>query len=232
MKICALAIICSSVLLTGCSDDSPTTVTNSPAAIPPVTLNSYQVTLQNLTAGQSFSAPVLLLHSIKSPVFEEGSPSSIGLEDLAETGSTQRLLQELSNAKLQNVFADTSSIRPMQSRSYTLIQQQASERFLSVATMLGRTNDAFTGSDTLNLADLRTGQTMTVDMPAWDAGTEANTERAETLGSSGFNPTRDDQVNAVTIHAGVLSNVEDPASALAPLQRFDNPVLRIRITRQ
>ena len=58
--------------------------------------------------------------------------------------------------------------------TYT-IESEGRSRFLSVATMLICTNDGFTGVSRLPLP-VRTGEAISIYAPAYDAGTEINTE--------------------------------------------------------
>jgi len=51
-------------------------------------------------------------------------------------------------------------------------------------------------------------------------------------GGEGFNVTRDDLVDRVTVHAGVVTRDDGlSTSALDVSHRFDNPVARIVVTR-
>jgi hypothetical protein len=74
-------------------------------------------------------------------------------------------------------------------------------------------------------------------LPAWDAGTEANSEASGTIpgpadGGEGYNATRDDLVNFVAIHRGVISADDGlNSSILDESHRFDNPVARVMIER-
>ena len=102
--------------------------------------------------------------------------------------------------------------------------------------MLGNTNDAFTGINSWSLANLEVGATYTTVSPAYDAGTEANTESAATVpgpaaNGEGFSPSRDD-TGFISMHPGVVSSDDGlSTSALTVEHKFDNPVIRIQITR-
>ncbi len=63
--------------------------------------------------------------------------------------------------------------------------------------MLVNTNDAFTGMTAINISDLAIGDNITMLAVAYDAGTEGNSEVAETIpgsagGGEGFNAARND----------------------------------------
>lgn len=144
----------------------------------------YRITVTNMTAGQPFSPPVLVLHGEGYHAFEEGKGAGVGLEMIAESGNNAEFAAD-ARARGLTVTADGATpILPGQSRSYTVQAASMQETRLSMAAMLGKTNDGFTGVDNL-LLDLQPGEQRTLDLPAWDAGTEADTETAATLGALG-----------------------------------------------
>ena len=110
------------------------------------------------------------------------------------------------------------------------------EGYISVASMLVNTNDAFVGESGLSLKSLAVGDTFTMNMNVWDSGTELNDELAETIpgpagGGEGFNSDRND-TDVVSFHSGVISQDDGLAtSALSGNHRFLNPGARITITR-
>jgi hypothetical protein len=73
-------------------------------------------------------------------------------------------------------------------------------------------------------------------LPVYDAGTEANDEEAANVpdpaaGGEGFNASRND-VDWVRIHPGVISSEDGlTGSALIGSHRFDNPVIKLTLTR-
>ena len=107
---------------------------------------------------------------------------------------------------------------------------------LTVVTMLVNTNDAFGGLNGQSLDQLAVGQSAIFMAPAYDAGTEANSESAATVpgpaaGGEGFNAVRDD-MDFVRIHPGVISDQDGLAgSALSGDHRWDNPVFKLVVTR-
>lgn len=230
-RLIRVACCAGGLLLAACHDnkhDDMGTTTPSTATA------TYRVTLTNITAGQPFSPPVLVLHGTGYHLFEEGKGASVGLEMLAEAGRNSDLAADAVSRGLTVTTDSSGVLLPGKSRSLQLSSSKSAETRLSLASMLGKTNDGFTGADSLDLSNLQVGGRLDLDLPAWDAGTELNSERMETLGAlggEGFNPMRDDRAGVVTIHAGVRSNREDSNSALSELQRFDNPVLHLTIER-
>lgn len=108
---------------------------------------------------------------------------------------------------------------------------------LSVVAMLLPTNDGFLALNSLTVPTLP--GTYTYNLNAYDAGTEANTESADTVPgpaasglAEGFNADRDDVRNAVYVHPGVVTQDDGlTTSTLSGSQRWDNPMARVDIER-
>jgi len=108
---------------------------------------------------------------------------------------------------------------------------------LSVVAMLLPTNDGFLALNSLTVPTLP--GTYTYNLNAYDAGTEANTESADTVPgpaasglAEGFNADRDDVRNAVYVHPGVVTQDDGlNTSTLGGNQRWDNPIARVQIER-
>ncbi len=198
---------------------------------------SYEVTVTNLTEAQPLSPPGLVLHRDGYTPWQIGSSASDGLEKLAEGGDPTPLLTEAKfNPRVRATRADTAPILPGTSSSIIIEGNRHPTVELSLATMLVNTNDGFTGLAAQSLTNLGLHESVTYEVPAYDAGTEANSESAATVpgpaaGGEGFNSVRDDR-NSVGGHPGVVSAGDGLGdSALDVSHRFDNPVARIRITR-
>ena len=56
---------------------------------------AYQVTITNITKGQSFTPTIVAVHDQSVSVFQTGSQASLPLEILAEAGSTGALMDDL-----------------------------------------------------------------------------------------------------------------------------------------
>ncbi|WP_102798653.1 spondin domain-containing protein [Bowmanella denitrificans] len=219
--------------LSGCFDgnDNNTAMTPMPQPEPEPLMVSYEVTVDNLTQGQPLSPITLILHS-EGTLWEIGQPASVALEKVAESGDNADLLA------LDMAMASASGeglTMPGNAQTITINIEDVTNAYLSVAAMLGKSNDAFTGLNAQGLAGLMVGESWTLFTNAYDAGTEANTENMASIGAAGgegFSEVRDDARNMVTMHPGIVSMDDGLAtSALTQEQRFDNPVARIRITR-
>lgn len=133
------------------------------------------VNITNLTQGMHFTPRLLIAHTGAVDLFEPGTAASEGLRNIAEGGDTGLLAGDL-DAR----FADDQTnqtfgglVNPATtSPNYTF--ETNDHPFLSLATMLIPTNDAFAGLDRWTIPT--EPGTYTVTLNAYDAGTEANDE--------------------------------------------------------
>ena len=104
----------------------------------------YEVTITNLTKGQSFTPQLVVAHDDTVVVFESGTAASPALESLAETGSTAGLTDDLlaHGYGVNDVHTIGGLIGPGQSATTTL-EASPQHRLLSIAAMLIPTNDTF-----------------------------------------------------------------------------------------
>jgi hypothetical protein len=204
----------------------------------------FEITFTNLTAGQPMTPLALIAHDATYQSFVPGKPASIALEKLAESGDNGMLLSEAkaSTIHVWQASSGAGMVMPGKSETQVLdipIAQIASAR-LSVLSMLANTNDAFAASNSTAIGVLPIGQSLSVDLPVYDAGTEANIETADSMPGpasagglrEGFNPVRDDSGNQIGIHSGVLTRDDGlPGSVLTQMHRWDNPAARLFVRR-
>jgi Spondin_N len=143
-------------------------------------VDTYRVTLQNLTAGQPFSPPVAATHRRSLRMFRVGGFASDELAAIAQGGNqipmfnlfngSPRVTQTvdigmpvMTKGKVVGSFTDTVTFE---------ISARESDR-LSLATMLICTNDGFLGLDSVRLPD---DESKTFMLNGYDAGRENNTE--------------------------------------------------------
>lgn len=216
---------------------------------------AYSVSVTNLTHGQPMAPSAIIVHEPGYNLFMAGQPSTLGLENLAEGGSPAMLIGEAQNdlAFLDAVNSDGINGPGGTTDIITVLvpELDMDNVKLSLATMLVDTNDAFAGVNAKDISNMAIGETRVFIAPVWDAGTEANTETAATMpgpaasaeggggAAAGFDAARDDLIDAVRIHAGVLTkeNATDPSleglstSILDQSDKFDNPGAKIVVTR-
>jgi Spondin_N len=202
----------------------------------------YAVTVTNLTAGQRFSRIGYVIHKDGYKAFSLGMPATLGLEKLAEDGDATDFIAEANtNVNMFNCGKGVADILAGKSETVTVtadVPESAwGEVSLTLMTMPVNTNDALTGLNAMNISALTVGQSMTIDTLTYDAGTEKNTETATTVpgpagNGQGFNAARDDVNDMVTGHAGVVTKDDGlTTSVLTDVNRWDNPIARITITR-
>ena len=162
-----------------------------PAAIVSVSVSesggTYTVTLENISGSGPLLTPISpvfhAVHGDSYGAFTAGETASAGLESLAEDGDPSVLVTEAATAGADAESAGSSPIGPGESISFTATPTSTNSR-LSLAAMVGQTNDAFiaTPPDGISLLDESEDPRRAADVEAelgarletWDAGTEAN----------------------------------------------------------
>lgn len=145
---------------------------------------SYRVWVFNLASGQPLTPPVVVLHNDKTSIVEPGQPASAELQQLAENGNNEPLVEALNADK--NVFGVATGTAPILSGgapgaaefpSYAVIDVDSSGKAdrISVASMLICSNDGFSKLSAKKLPK-KVGQQVVYVTDAYDAGTEINTE--------------------------------------------------------
>ncbi|WP_298774596.1 spondin domain-containing protein [uncultured Shewanella sp.] len=234
-SILIFSIILASLGLSACSDNDDTDSIISPNPEDKLTNNiqQYNVTVTNLTAAQPMSPLTLVIHEANTQLWQQGQPSSLAIEKIAESGDNSDLL---ALASIKDNMTSKNILLPGESDTLTLTLADTNAQTISLVTMLVNTNDAFTGFSDITLKHLSLNETMEWQTVVYDAGTEANSEEKGTIpgpvdNGEGFNITRDD-LNRVHLHSGVIS-LDDGLvdSVLSAYHRFDNPSLNIKIQR-
>lgn len=200
------------------------------------------VVITNLTGGQPLSPTAIVLHKPSFKAFSVGMPASVELERIAEGGNSEAFLAQATTnqATFTSGKAD-AGIPPGMTATVmletTLMDVDKAQLRLTALSMLGNTNDGFTGLNSVDISKLAVGESMTIDTISYDAGTEKNTESAATVpgpaaGGEGFNSMRDDWPSTVAMHSGIISKDDNlSTSALTSINRWDNPVAKITVTR-
>jgi hypothetical protein len=191
---------------------------------------TYEVTITNLTYDQIISPPVVVLHDGRFRLFAAGQPAGPELAPLAEDGATGPLVGLLGVSDGVAGYAVASGgILPGGSITVE-VSGSASARRISAVGMLVSTNDAFFGVAGAAVPNGRSGVTL-VDAPAYDAGSEANTESCVHIpgppcGSGGVRVT-DGAEGFVHVHRGVHGNGDLDAAG----KDWRNPAARVTVRR-
>jgi hypothetical protein len=200
----------------------------------------YEVTITNLSSGQLLSPPVIATHARDFSLFEIGAKASEGVWTVAEQGNPNVLAEQLrASPEVDTVSVADGPVHRVGGSgpaSMTVrVESHGADR-LSVAMMLGCTNDGFTGLSAVPLS--RSMLPATYYVGGYDAGTEMNTQvwtdmpdGCNALGPAGHPA---DGMNArvltdepISMHPGIVVGQGD----LTEAHRFDEPVVRITVQR-
>jgi hypothetical protein len=149
------------------------------------TARRYRVTVANLTPYQPFRPPAVALHRPSVEVFAVGDPASTPVQEIAENGNLQPLLDVIGSTNaIRGAAVGDGPLVPASDAGDTGFPYvaepeagaDASARYLSVISMLVATNDGFVGLYYVPLPEEVNGST-TYFARGYDAGTEVNTEQ-------------------------------------------------------
>jgi hypothetical protein len=199
---------------------------------------SFEVTVTNLTRGQTFTPVLVASHREGVTLFTLGEPASSQLATLAEEGNTGPLAALLAADPAVRDVADSGSppggfVGPGQSKT-VVVRTGGGFDHISVAAMLIPTNDAFIAVN--GLPGPRGNQEIALFSPAYDSGSERNDELcasipgpffAECGGPGGGASPVGGEEGYVHIHAGIHGIGDLVASA----RDWRNPVAKITIRR-
>jgi hypothetical protein len=194
---------------------------------------TYKVTLKNITNAQPFAPAALIVQNSTTSFdsFKVGQSASVGLETLSESGNPQVLLDEATDANVLYTNKFDGLTTPGESQSLTFTVDNGSLK-LSLVSMPVKTNDGFVGVNNINL---NFEGTKSFNLNVYDAGTEKNDELSSTvagLGGIGFDSTRDDIADIVTLHPGLVTKDDGlSTSGLSFSDKWDNPAATLTIQR-
>jgi len=221
------------------------TVGLTPAAMAGDNDRMYRVTIQDATLGQPLSPPVIATHTKEFKLFELGPVPKIGddgydlyfgLAAVAETGYPFRLLDAVVAAEgVWDAVALPPVLLPGESNS-TTVSASGNAKYLSIASMLGRTNDGFWALRGVALPR-GIGDTTHAYANGYDAGSEANAESDTTVGGadgddgeSGFGINDGSGEGYIFVHAGI-QGVGGPGGLDPAVYDWRDPVVEVTIER-
>ena len=136
----------------------------------------YEVTITNITPGQSFTPQLVVTHPGNTILFKLGEPASAALEMLAESGDTGPLTEALGPVAM-DITTIPGLLGPGEQVS-TVVSGNPGRGYISVAAMLIPTNDTFVAMNRMKLP--RSGAVQQL-VPAYDAGTEYNDQNCANI---------------------------------------------------
>lgn len=194
---------------------------------------AYEVTITNITIGQSFTPVLVATHKPGIAFFELGAPPSADLADLAEGGATgglQATLDSLPEFVFQTATSgltpdDNPLINPGESVTVMIYGDRDYDR-LSLAGMLLPTNDSFVAINSMRLPRHHSaGMAL-----AYDAGSEVNDELCDNIPgpTCGGDPFSEGLAEGyVYVSRGISGEGDLAASAYD----WRNPVARVTVKR-
>jgi hypothetical protein len=208
----------------------------------------FNVRIVNLSNGIYFTPFLVAAHSQGTSLFDVGQPASANLQAMAEGGDISGLVADVT--AMGATFAENPAgglLAPASSADVDLNTDGTSNDVLSIVAMLLPTNDAFAGLNAVPIPT--TPGTYVFDVPAYDAGTEANDEQitgggapgapgipADPGGLGGSNGTGAAAADAnpnVHVHRGSLGDLDATGGTSdldSSVHRWLNPVIRIVVT--
>jgi hypothetical protein len=211
----------------------------APQALADRANTTYEITVTNLTKGQTFTPILTAIHRGDVALFEVGGEASAGLGTLAEGGDTSLLTEELEDLGERSVGAvatEPGLLGPGETRTFRIAAHR-NFRHLSMAAMLIPTNDTFFALNNVRLPHFRDAS---YSAPAYDAGTEENDQNCANIpgpvcgGAGGSAPAPGDE-GFIGIGNGMhdLGSDDGQGNAiLAPLTYdWRNPVAHVTVER-
>jgi hypothetical protein len=206
------------------------------------------VRIVNLTNEIYYTPFLVAAHPAGTSIFQVGQPASANLQAMAEGGDIAGLVTDLQG--IGATIAENPAgglLAPAMETSVDLNTDGTSNELLTIVAMLLPTNDAFAG---LNAVQIPTEPgTYVYNLPAYDAGTEANDELLTgggapgapgmpadpggLTGTGGTGAAVADTNTTVHIHRGALGDL-DASGGVSDLDstvhRWLNPVVRVVVT--
>lgn len=140
---------------------------------------TYEVTITNITRGQTFTPQLVVAHNPYVSLFELGEPASPELAILAESGNTQPLTELLNGSgDVGEVKTVDGLLGPGESVVTEINANPWKHRVLSFGAMLIPTNDTFVAADSVRLPWRGVAKKV---LKAYDAGTEYNDQNCANI---------------------------------------------------
>lgn len=199
-----------------------------PAYFDPYDGADYEVSVTNLTRGQSFTPILVVSHKSGLDLFEAGEAASAELVSIAEAGNLDPLKTQLTGNDAVVDMGDSGGLLGP-GESVTVTVSATGAQRVSLLSMLIPTNDSFIGLD--GVQGPRGIKPGTYYLQAYDAGSEPNDELCAHIpgpvcGGEGLSESTDGE-GFVHVSVGISGHGD-----LQP-QAYDwrNPVAKVSIKR-
>ena len=208
----------------------------------------FDVQITNLTNGIWFTPFLVAAHPEGTDFFQSGQPASANLQAMAEGGDISGLVTDATGIGATIVENPANGfLSPGMSTSTALDTNGTSNTQLSIVAMLLPTNDGFAGLNSVTIPT--TPGVYVFNVPAYDAGTEANDEQLTgggapgaagipgdpggLAGTGGTGVAGADANPNVHIHRNTLGDTDAAAGTSdldSRVHRWLNPVIRVTVT--
>jgi hypothetical protein len=210
----------------------------------------FTVTVKNLTHGSHFTPLLIAAHDANTHLFQAGELATISLQAMAEGGSISALSSDLTStgATLSENPA-AGLLAPGGEVQTTMLNTNGTNNgYLSVVAMVLPSNDGFVGLSNWKIPNKAGSYTLNIN--AYDAGTEANNELlgatdagavgvlgapgapSGSAGTNGTGAATEDTNKKVHIHRGILGDFDSKGGVSdfdSRVHRWLNPVARITV---
>lgn len=174
---------------------------------------TFRITIENRSNPEMVVTPGAYLLSMQQGTFwGGGTQASLALERIAEIGDSTEAVSTLGAVALDAApaFGDTVTFEVTAADGY----------YLSTAQMLVATNDGFVGLNSEPLFENGSPRSVTIDLMAYDAGTEENADLF-----SGFAAGQPDPAEG----AANVDNGTATVATILPHDQFTGPQARVTI---
>ena len=192
----------------------------------------YEISVTNITSGQTFTPILVLTHKKDVKLFTPGSPATQELAMLAEGGDTGPLTMRMSmNPDVGDILTSTGLLGSGETATLSVVRS-GDFKYISLAAMILPSNDGFIALNGVKVP--KGNKTVMYVSPAYDAGTESNDESCDHVpgpfgcdgSGEGYNDD-DDAEGFVHVHSGIHGIGELDAA----VYDWKNPIARIVIKR-
>ncbi|RUP50841.1 hypothetical protein BC936DRAFT_137476 [Jimgerdemannia flammicorona] len=193
---------------------------------------TFAITVENLSYKQIFTPVLTVIHEPSVTIFKTGTPASLELQYVAEDGNATTFVQ-LFESGLSGICGwSVGSELTFPGKTYNgnvTITKPCQDPHISIVSMLGISNDAFTG---ISSVPLDVQHKISEQVTAYDAGTEENNEDCVYVGAcAGSHNLRTPGLGEgfVHVHRGIHGlNVTKPGLSVEYDWRF--PVAYITVS--
>jgi hypothetical protein len=212
--------------------------------IAPTMAAELEISITNLTHGNHFTPILITAHDNMSHQFQAGEMATPALQKMAEGGNIADLMSAATGNNELVVGNPAEGLLAAGKKVDSIMLDTQTMTHLSIVAMVLPTNDAFIGLDAWEIPT--TPGTYTLNVNAYDAGTEANDEIINGGGMPGSPgipaaPGMDGGANGtgvsdtsgndkVHIHPGVLGDTDNAGGNSdldSRIHRWLNPVARV-----